>query len=210
MATWCSWVWGGQPWLQAEDSPWPHLPQLHAWGSHTPAAICPFTRMLIKSIQPAVSTNIHWNPLHPPDSAKTSQCCQRLHDKSSPKKTMHNYTRLVSFRKPGRLPDEVSNFPRDFIVVLSLPLEQRYPQPFYTEGFFQQQQNHWMVWAGKVLVRPYSSNSLPWAGISPTRSGWPKSNPAWPWAPAGTGQLFSGQPVPIPHHPLSKVFLPSI
>lgn len=200
MAMSCSWNVGRQQWraflqashgckltelLRAANSPWPRLPQLCAWGSHAPAAICPFMGMLIKSIQPAISTHVHWNPLHSLDSAKTSQRCQRLHDKNSPKRPCIITQGLFLLESQAGSQMEASSFPRDFTVILSLLLEQRCPQPFCTEGFFEQQHNHRMVWIGKVLVRPCGSNPMPWAGVPSTTSGWPKTHPTWPWSPPG-------------------------
>ena len=37
-----------------------------------------------------------------------------------------------------------------------------------------------------------------------------KPHPTWPWTLPGSGiHSFSGQPVPLPHHPHNKEFLPS-
>ena len=68
-------------------------------------------------------------------------------------------------------------------------------------------QNHRIVWVGKDLKDHLVPVFLPWAGTPSTRPGCSKTHPTC----QGWGShSFSGQPVPMPHHPHSKEFLPNI
>jgi len=65
-----------------------------------------------------------------------------------------------------------------------------------------------MVWIGRDLKDHLVATPLPSSGTPSTRPGCSKLHPTWPWTLPGRGQhSFSGQPVPVPHHPHSKEFL---
>jgi len=71
---------------------------------------------------------------------------------------------------------------------------------------------HRMVWVGRDLKDHLVPSPLPWTGTPFTRPGCSKPCPTWPWTLPGRGGIhsFSGQPVPVFHHPHRKEILPNI
>ena len=69
-------------------------------------------------------------------------------------------------------------------------------------------QNHRMVWIGRDLKDHLVPTFRPRAGTPSTRPRCSKPHPTWPQTLRGGSHSFSGQPVPAPHHPHSKEFIP--
>lgn len=59
---------------------------------------------------------------------------------------------------------------------------------------------------GTAEIQPLS----PWTGTPYTEPGCSKPHPVWPWSTLRPFHNLSEQPVPVPHHSLSKDFLPNI
>ena len=71
--------------------------------------------------------------------------------------------------------------------------------------------NHRMVRVGRDLKDHLVPILLPWAGTSSTTPGCSELHPTCPWTPPGGGiHSFSGQPVPVFHHPHGEKSLPNI
>jgi len=68
-----------------------------------------------------------------------------------------------------------------------------------------------MVWAGRDLIDHLVPSHLLWAGTPSTTPRCSKLHPTWPSTIPGEDiHSFSGQPVPEPHNPQNKEFLPYI
>ena len=76
---------------------------------------------------------------------------------------------------------------------------------------FIESENHRMIKVGRDLEDHLVPTTLPWAGTFSTRPGCSELHPAWPWTLPGSGiHSFSGQPVPVFHHPHGEEFPPNI
>jgi len=68
-----------------------------------------------------------------------------------------------------------------------------------------------MVWIGRDLLDHLIPTPLPWAGTLPPDQGAQSPiQPGLEHCQGGGSHSFSGKPVPVPHHPHSKEFLPYI